>query len=384
MDKDLRTVVNSVPEIDCTGCSSCSNACPQGALSMSENSIGHLFPILSRCLCVNCGLCLKTCPSLVPQIGNRPKQVFAVWAKDIGEHQSSTSGGVASVIARSIINEGGIVFGSAFVKNKGIIHISIEDELSINRLKGSKYAQSVVGNSYKEVKKHLLNGQKVCFIGTPCQVAGLKHYLYKPYNSLVTIDLVCHGVPPQKLLFEHLSHKGISFEDIDNIQFRSQNTPQYRLTVYDDKGAIYSKTIFEDLYYAAFNDCLTFRESCINCRYSNASRIGDITLGDFHGLGADVPFLDKANGNISLVLVNTEIGDRIINNCVTNLEIFERSLQEAQSHNPQLREPAHRRANYKRFLKLYNRYGFEKAANAILWKRHIKNMIIKLKDCIQK
>lgn len=344
-------------ENKCTGCLACYNICPVSAISLEENCVGHVLPAIIEEKCTNCGLCRKVCPSLdnKPTL-NKPRNTYAAWANDKVEHETSTSGGVAAVLSRYVLSREGVVYGCICDSCANVKHEKINSEIDLIKLKGSKYVQSNIGFIYKSVKSHLESGITVLFTGTPCQVAGLKGYLKKPYSNLYTLDLVCHGVPPQKLLREHIATLGITAEDIDKIQFR--NNSDYVLYIGGGSGELYKKGELEDIYLAGFNDSLFVRESCIKCPYAQASRVADITVGDFHGLGTSIPFKEKTDGSISLLMVNSHKGQELINDCRHNLTLYERTLEEAVCGNAQLQHATVRRANYNKFVKLYKKYGY--------------------------
>lgn len=184
----------------CTGCAACVNSCPNDALIMWENEVGHLFPAVDTNKCIECGLCERICPSINEISGKLPNKTFASWAKDINEHNSSTSGGIAAVLSRHMIAKGGIVYGCVCNPGGLIFHQRIDKESELSKLKGSKYVQSEIGNAFRLVNEDLKRGKQVLFIGTPCQIAGLRNSVKKDEN-LVLVDLVCHGVPPPKASF---------------------------------------------------------------------------------------------------------------------------------------------------------------------------------------
>ena len=184
----------------CTGCASCFNSCYHGAITMEPDTLGYLRPLINETKCVDCGLCQTVCPVNHEVSSHYPLSSYVATAKDKSEMFSSTSGGLASVIARVIIKSGGLVYGCEEKNCEEICHSRIEKEVDIDKLKGSKYVQSTIGDSFLKIKNDLKNKRKVLFIGTPCQVAGLRNYLRKKHDELYTIDLICHGVPSQKIL----------------------------------------------------------------------------------------------------------------------------------------------------------------------------------------
>lgn len=367
-------VCSIVEEKDCTGCSACMNICVHNAITMVENEIGHIVPAINKYICVDCGLCRKVCPSLNPVSKSYPSTTYALWATDKEEHDTSTSGGVAAVLYKNIVNCGGCVYGCAS-QPKGIIsHIGVDNINDLKLLKESKYVQSDINLIFRDVKKDLNEKQKILFIGMPCQIAGLRSFLHKDYSNLYVVDLICHGVPSQKLLFEYLEANGIKRNSIEKVSFREAE--QYMLKVIVGGKVIYRKDDLNDLYLSAFNDSLFVRESCVNCKYATTERTGDLTIGDFRRLGTKTPFEEPNRGSISVALVNTIKGRELLDLCKSSLTIYEREFKEANEGNPHLHVSTHRKGNYKKFKKLYTIHGFVKAAKSTLWMRFLKNEIL--------
>ncbi len=194
----------------CTGCSACYSACKAKAITMQKDKYGFEYPEIDPSICLDCGLCKKVCPNNKKLIKTQCISSYVCHAKEEQEQLTSTSGGVASVITRYIIKKGGVVYGCSAQYNMDIKHIRINNENEIDKLKGSKYVQSHIGDIYKNVKNDLLNNKLTLFIGTPCQVAGLKSFLRKEYENLVTIDFVCHGVPSIQYLKDSIGKVNVT------------------------------------------------------------------------------------------------------------------------------------------------------------------------------
>lgn len=188
----------------CSGCCACLNICPTGAISMIENEYGSTVPKVDMKRCIVCNACIGRCPNNKITEKKRSDYAYAVWSKNDEDIALSSSGGAATVFSRYILKNGGVVFGAAVIDNT-VKHIRIDSESEIGKLRGSKYVQSQIGEVYRFVKKEVIDGKFVLFIGTPCQISGLKNYLGKYYANLVTIDLICHGTPPLKYLLEYIS-----------------------------------------------------------------------------------------------------------------------------------------------------------------------------------
>lgn len=356
----------------CTGCFACFNKCPKHAIKMIEDDNGFLYPQIDKNKCINCNLCKKICPRLSEIKLSTPLNCFAMVRKDFNLRRKSTSGGAAAVFSEYILNNNGVVFGSA-VKNNKICHIRIDTIEKLELLRGSKYTHSYIECTFNEVLNDLKKEIPVLFIGTPCQVVGLKKFLVKEYSNLYTIDIICHGVPSQKYLIDEL--KESSDGKFDSISFRDSN--EYKLCVKNRSKIIYKKSLNDSNYYDGFMKGLLFRENCYSCPFSTIKRCSDMTIGDFWGIKDDSKFYVEKESGISLLLPITEKGMKLINENLDNIEIEERKIEEAIKGNSQLQTAVKMPKNYYKFKKDYVKLGFKKA--------YIKNnLIICLKRCIKR
>lgn len=206
----------------CTACGACLNICPKKCVYYKKDGVGHLYPVIDESKCIHCHACEKVCQVLHPLELEKPKTAYAGWHQDVEEYKSSTSGGAATAFAQKIISEGGVVYGCAWSKDLDVEHIRIDTLHDICRLKGSKYVQSKISNNIlAQVKRDLKSDLKVLFIGTPCQIAGLKSYLRKDYDNLFLADLICHGVPPVSLLKKHVKRIAGTLKNVQ-VSFRDE------------------------------------------------------------------------------------------------------------------------------------------------------------------
>lgn len=334
----------------CTGCHACYTKCPQNCIEMKENKEGFLYPQIDESKCIGCELCKRVCPVNHPPRFLDNLVTYAAWNKDKKEQRTSSSGGIATGFAKKVIQEGGCVFGAAFESGLVLRHIKAENEEDVERLKGSKYVQSNIGECYQEVMREVKTGRKVLFISTPCQVAGLLKCFNKPYENLITVDIVCHGTPSQKILKKHIldiekKNKG----RVDGVKFRGEQG--FSLECFYEGKKIYMKSSLEDLFFNGFLKGLFYRESCYNCKYARPERVSDITIGDFWGLGKEIPFEYDSKDGISCCLVNSEKGKQFIEENLENIYFVERTCREAVEGNKQLRFPSHRHKGRTKFFK---------------------------------
>lgn len=356
----------------CTGCFSCYNACPKKCIKMQENICGFLYPEIDFNKCVNCGKCETVCPVNNQIQLNKVKSVYAGWSLDEHERASSASGGIAAEISKFYIEKGGVVYGACINDSLEVTHKRISRIEDLPLLKQSKYVQSRINDSYKMVKEDLRNGIDVLFVGTSCQVAGLKNYLEKEYDNLLSCDIVCHGVPSYKMLKEYIDSVSEN-KKVTSYKFRKGN--EYYLSLFNGDVKIGEYYLRESTYFLAFMEGLTCRNNCYVCRYCTEARVGDVTLGDFWGLGKKIPFSkDKSNG-VSVILFNTDKG-LVIKEYLEKVCFMEqRTLEEAVDGNARLRKPLQINIQRKKFEKLYNKKGFNYAVKRCCAKSMIRYKI---------
>lgn len=298
---------------DCCGCHACASICAHRAITMQADAEGFLYPVVNKDACTDCGLCEQVCPVINQSSPTLPLKVYAAQSYDEDLRRQSSSGGIFTLLAEAVIREGGVVFGAKFDKEWNVIHAWTEAIDGLAAFRGSKYVQSTIGNTYKEAKDFLLQGRKVLFTGTPCQIAGLKRFLRKDYDNLLTADVICHGVPSplvwQKYLDE-MRAKGeitaISFRDKTHgwaqYAFRLSYIPTGATTTTNSKEQTLLLPRSENIFMRGFLSDLYLRPSCHACPARSGKSSSDITLGDFWGIQHVYPKLNDNQGHNAVLI----------------------------------------------------------------------------------
>ncbi|MCM1292339.1 MAG: Coenzyme F420 hydrogenase/dehydrogenase, beta subunit C-terminal domain [Bacteroides sp.] len=325
---------------DCCGCNACAEICPKACIEMRQDRKGFLYAHVDTAKCIECGLCNRVCPFENPPLNaERPTAAYAGRVRDKAIYTRSTSGGTAYELGMWALRRGGAVYGCT-ADGLDIRHIRVDSPDELHRLQGSKYVQSDVRCVFQHVAEDLKAGLAVTFIGTPCQTAALKNYLRKPYELLLLVDLICHGVPSQKMLRDHVASiaKGRS---VSRIKFREN--PESYFTIWDDKGEkIYTvdfwANTYSNMYLKGFMSGFIYRPSCHECPFPQPVRASDITVGDFWGLN-DQAMVDSWTNGISVILPSTPKGVQAVAEIAPGMELVERTVDEAVAGNEQLRQP---------------------------------------------
>ena len=335
----------------CSGCLACMAVCPKQAISVRYGFLGQVLPYIDTDKCVDCGMCDRTCPTLNNPTKENPQQCYASWTKDNNDYLTTTSGGIATAMAKNVISEGGIVYGCAAV-GLDVRHVRCASLESIEDLKGSKYVQSDCSAIFPLIRKDLKEGLKVLFIGTPCQCAGVKGFLKKSYDNLILVDLICHGVPSMQFLKECLYKKfpKLSSEQIHGIKFRENSRYVFVMNISLDSENIRFPLNPNNKYYQTFFYGNTYRDSCYSCQFANPNRGSDITIGDFWGIN-DTEVIEKANKGVSCVLLNTEKAKRFFDT-IDDVYKYEQPVNDAINGNAQLKSPTRMTLRTKMFRNL--------------------------------
>ena len=292
----------------CCGCSACVQRCPKQCITMQADGEGFLYPVVNTELCIDCGFCEKVCPCLNPSESQPLRTVQSFEATDVNVRRQSSSGGAFTLLAEYIVKKGGVVFGARFDEKWNVMHDYNETFEGLKTFRGSKYVQGVMGDCYCKAEEFLKEGRDVMFSGTPCQIAGLKHYLRKEYANLLTVDIACHSVPSPLVWQEYL--KGIKKKDITDINFRDKRKgwERYGLSIANNKGGVFFQEHDRNPYMQLFLHGITARPTCFDCPVKEGRSGADITLGDCWGISKMVPGYSNVQQGVSLVLCNTEKG----------------------------------------------------------------------------
>ena len=344
----------------CTGCTACYNICPKGAIEMIEIN-GFKYPHIDSNKCINCGLCKKICP-IYKKNNDSLNKCYVGFSKDIKDLEKSSSGGIFPLIARNILNDNGIVIAASFKNNK-LSHIIIDNIKDLDKLKGSKYLQSDLSNIFKHVKENI-NNKKILFVGTPCQVGGLKSYLKKDYENLICIDLICHGVPSPKLFDKYVKYLEDNNNDkLKNYNFRDKKTgwDTYSNTA-TFKNKKYTELASSNSYMKLFLKDIALRESCYDCNFKLGNKYSDITLGDFWNVQKYYPDMYNKKG-VSAIIINTEKGNHLFNTIKDNITYKECNIDEILKGNPSLKYSSIKPINRDNFFKDLNTLSFNEINN---------------------
>ena len=397
---------------DCCGCAACVQRCPKQCISLKEDGEGFLYPVVDESLCVGCGLCEKVCPII-----NRPeklpvKEVLAVKNRNEDERMASSSGGVFVALAKKVIDQGGVVFGTVFDENWEVRHTYAESMGGVRPMMGSKYVQSRIGDTFRQAEKFLKDGRKVLFTGSPCQITALHNYLRKDYPNLLSVDFLCHGVPSpgvwRRYLDEVLDRSARraaagkntvlssslkSLPVITGIEFRDKTLHGWQKYSFVVRGASASKAdknsvLLSDIHYdnpfmKGFLRNVYLRPSCYRCKCKNGVSHSDLTIADYWGINRLMPDFDDDKG-VGIVLLNTDKGKAVFD--TLDMEVRVSSLSDAQRFNGGFKEEVKmhpkrnlffkRFVNYKNLVELIER-TIHKPFYVVV-ERKIKNIIRKV------
>lgn len=354
----------------CSGCHACQSICPKQCIKMVEDEEGFLYPSVVEEECIRCGLCEKVCPILHPLQNDRTESdicAYAAYTKNEEIRKNSSSGGMFTEISRWVIERQGVVFGAAFDKSFQVHHMYAETKEGLEKICGSKYVQSIIGDSYIQAKRFLDEGRWVLFTGTPCQIGGLLKYLPKSYEKLLTQDIICHGVPSPLVWQKYMEYQeGQSGGELAYINFRNKakGWNPYYVEMNFSGGKEYLQISGKDLYMRTFLSDLCLRPSCYDCRFKKKVRSSDFTLADFWGIDNVLPEMNDNKGT-SLFLVNSDKGRKVFADISERLVFKQVDTDSAIQYNPSILTSVKKPAKRSAFMSEVEK-SFEKAVKLYL------------------
>lgn len=365
----------------CVGCYSCYNICPTKSIKMVADAEGFWYPETDKKTCIGCNRCEQVCPVLYkPFRAQNGQNVYAAFAKDAKVRMESSSGGMFSLLAQYVLSQGGVVFGAAFDLAFQVHHVAITSVEDLGKLRGSKYVQSCIGNTFEMAQEYLKKGCLVLFSGTPCQIDGLHKYLNKEYDTLITQDVICHGVASpfvwKKYLEKMQNQQG---KNITNISFRNKETGWRKYSVFFEyeNGVRKTGKASKNPMMRAYLNNLCLRPSCYFCPSKGRGGGSDITLADFWNIADYVPEYDDDRG-VSLIVCHTEKGQSLLNKVfvkasyqsVPNTVLDDNIPLKTSSGLPQSRTA---------FFNTVRQVSFDKAVNKYCHIRVTKRLLYRLK-----
>ena len=350
------------PADQCTGCRACEAICPKKAIRLVD-SVDKVYAEINEELCVHCGMCERVCPNHNLVQKNEPIEWHQGWANDAEIRKTSSSGGIAAALTRSFIESGGYVCSCYFGKGEFSFHITNNVEEAC-RFAGSKYVKTNPFNAYNDVSKLLQKGEKILFVGLPCQVAAIKNFVpERQQDDLYCVDLICHGTPSLELLKIFLKQHGVDIASLDYIRFRTKGKMGLNVKSVAMEGTV-------DRYLISFLNALNYTEGCYNCQYACRPRVSDITLGDNWGteLSGELP------KGLSLILCMTEKGQKLLADADVNL--VDVNVEKAVAENGQLNHPSVKPVEREEFFtSIKNGANYDRLVLKIFPKQSIRQIL---------
>ena len=403
-------MINIINKKNCCGCNACVQRCPKQCITMHADNEGFLYPVVDTETCIDCGICEKVCPVINQEEPQEPIKVFAAYNKDEKIREQSSSGGIFTLLAEETIKKSGVVFGVKFNKNWMPEFDYTETIEGIAPFRGSKYVQAVVGNAYKQAEDFLKSGRNVLFSGTPCQIAGLRRYLRKEYSNLLTVDIICHGVPSPKVWemylkdtcskllkstpdekIQSVSPMGETYKScIEAISFRSKITGwkkfslllKLNLSTFDGKNTVvFTEPFGKNNFMQAFLSDTILRPSCYTCPAKQGKSHSDITIADFWGIDAIDPAFDDDKG-CGAIFVNTAKGEALYP--ISQTTYKEKAFNEVIAYNSAYYQSCKPHPNRKKFFKGLNKVtDISSYIQKMLQPTLTRRIVNKAKRCIK-
>lgn len=365
---------------ECSGCTACSFVCTHNAITMKPDKLGFIYPCVDSEKCIDCGLCVKKCEFKADYSVYSNYETPIIYGgrlKDASALAASQSGGAASAICEAFIKEGGIVYGVMFDADFRVIHTRVDNVENLVKLKGSKYVQSDLTNTLQQVRDDLMSNEKILFVGTACQVAGLKSFIPNKYHDkLYTIDILCHACPSPALWESYLQH--IQKTNKAKIVAANMRNKKYGWRSFHETFMLSNgKEIKRDSYIYLFFHHLSIKKSCEVCHFTNHRRVSDVTLSDFWGWSKYHPEWNDDKG-VSMIMVNSEKGTLLLNGINTEMSLIKSDESEIDHLQPQLSRPSNANPLRESFEQDFHKKGFKYVSKKYgdeNWKEKIKKII---------
>lgn len=362
----------------CCGCGACADICHVKAITMIPEGIGHIYPHIDSALCTNCGACQKVC-SFKP-IEEEPtfqRKGYVACGNNTRLIKDSASGGAFATIAKAFIDQGGVVYGASLWMDNGKVeceHIAVDTIEELYRIQGSKYVHSSTQGVFPIIRELLKSDRLVLFGGTSCQVAALKGFLKKDYANLLTVDLICHGVPGLSLLQDYLDYQNKEFQaQVVDFRFRVRegcNKPYVTTTTTRDSNGVIKQhrvSLRNSAFYRMFMGRGGYRPSCYNCPFASISKPADITIGDYY-LSNEETDLKKVFTNnelLSTIIIHNERGLKFIDGLSDTIISIPISIDKLINRHEQLQSPSQETIDGTVLLSIYKDKGFEAVQKAV-------------------
>lgn len=369
---------------DCCGCTACAAICHKDAIVMKEDEEGFLYPQVNQEICVNCGACERVCPIINSKKEEPFKQeAYIVQNKDAVILRESTAGGAFTAIAKYVLHKNGVVFGVELGKDLVARHIAVEQENELFRFRNSKYVQSSVGGgTLFQIKSLLEQGRYVCFSGTPCQIEGLKNYLRRDYENLITVDVVCRAVPSPLIFRKYVEYQNKALSDnIRTVRFRDKHYGYKYSTmnvITDRNHGNYHQGVESDPWLRAFFSNICDRPSCHSCHFRKQYRVSDFTIWDCFNVGRFSRELDNDKG-ATRVLVHTEKGRKVFDAIKNDFSYIQMNPEDAVAGAKEIKESVVPNENRNKFFEDANRLDGEQ----LFHKYFPETFKVKAEHCIR-
>ena len=372
----------------CTSCSACMNICPTKAVMM-KHTIKNTYMVVDEEKCIDCRLCESVCPILSVKENENSKKPHCYAAASISDGMKwSASGGIFFELASLVINQEGIVFGAAFDKEFTVNIVSTDCMEGLYAIQSSKYVESNINYSYTEAKHYLDGGRYVLFAALPCQIAGLKSFLKKDYDNLLCVDIICHGTPSELIHKDYLEyyqqHYGVKINEIRHRYKGGEKWNPMRRHVslfrFSDRKIV--QEISYDGYLCGFAKNLFFKDCCYECEFNKLPRVGDISLGDYTGLGIEKKSKYKWEKGVNAVLVNNYKGRDWIDKIHDNIYIEDRPISEMLVFNKNIFRPTRKTNERELFLEAYSHENWNVLRKHFLDRKFLTIITNHVKDIV--